>query len=379
MDTTRRARLAAGALSLTVVAALIALPAGPVSALPSTSASSVAAPEPVEASEDEAAVKAAHLGVPVEVAALRGESSDVFVTPDGQLEAREYLRPIRTRLSGTWQPIDTTLAATGDGMVAPKAATVGLGFSGGGDKPLVELSQAGRRLALSWPDPLPQPRLEGDTATYPDVLPGVDLRMTAQEDGYSQILVVKSAAAAADARLAGLRLGMAADGMTVKETATGGLSVTDNGSGGTVFEAAQPLMWDSSAGPAKTPRTDGQPGAGAGGLAAGGLGAGESGKLAAVEVDVPAGGGELTLKPDLGVLRGPGTVYPVFIDPQWYTPKATAWTMASKYWASSPQWKFNGKPDAGLGYCGWEYCQPYDTKRLFYRLPTSRFAGKTIL
>ncbi|MBE1583785.1 hypothetical protein ACFPOI_33650 [Nonomuraea angiospora] len=162
---------------------LTALPAGPVSALTPSPASappsSAAGAEPVEASEEEAAVKAEQLGVPVEVAALRGESSDVFVIPDGQLEAREYLRPIRTRISGAWKPIDTTLATTGDGMVAPKAATVGLTFSGGGEKPLVQLTQAGRRLALSWPGPLPAPRLEGDTATYPDALPGVDLRMTA--------------------------------------------------------------------------------------------------------------------------------------------------------------------------------------------------------
>jgi hypothetical protein len=32
-----------------------------------------------------------------------------------------------------------------------------------------------------------------------------------------------------------------------------------------------------------------------------------------------------------------------------------------------------------MGYCGWEYCAPHDTKRLFYRIPTSAFAGKTIL
>ncbi|MEV4113265.1 LamG domain-containing protein [Nonomuraea sp. NPDC049695] len=367
MDLTR---LASGVLSLATVAAIIALPAEPLPARASTTVPTTvptAAAAPAEASEEEAAAKAARLGAPVEVAALRGERTDVFATPDGSLEAREYLRPIRTRISGTWTPIDTTLATTGDGMVAPKAATVGLGFSGGGDKPLVRITQAGRTLALSWPGPLPAPRLEGDTATYPDVLPGVDLRMKAQEDGYSQVLVVKSAAAAADARLAGLRLGLAADGMTVKETEAGGLSVTDNGSGGVVFEAAQPLMWDSSGGSGQTLRTAGEPGPG------------QTGKLAAVDVDVPAGGGELTLKPDLGVLRGQDTVYPVFIDPQVYTPKATAWTMASKYWANSPQWRFNEKSDEGLGYCGWAYCKPYDTKRLFYRLPTSKFAGKTIL
>ncbi len=53
--------------------------------------------------------------------------------------------------------------------------------------------------------------------------------------------------------------------------------------------------------------------------------------------------------------------------------------MASKYWASSPQRKFNGESDAGMGYRNWSYCQPNDTKRLFYRIPVSTFAGKTIL
>ena len=43
--------------------------------------------------------------------------------------------------------------------------------------------------------------------------------------------------------------------------------------------------------------------------------------------------------------------------------------MASKYWASSPQWKFNGKSDEGMGYCDWDYCAPNDTKRLCYRIP----------
>ncbi|MDX3641663.1 LamG-like jellyroll fold domain-containing protein, partial [Streptomyces sp. MB09-02B] len=105
----------------------------------------------------------------------------------------------------------------------------------------------------------------------------------------------------------------------------------------------------------------------------------ETAKLAPVGVELPPGGRELVLKPDPDVLKGEDTEYPVFIDPQWYTPRATAWTMASKYWASSPQWKFNGKHDAGMGYCNWDYCAPHDTKRLFYRVPTSKYAGRTIL
>ncbi|MGW1201643.1 LamG-like jellyroll fold domain-containing protein [Streptomyces cyaneofuscatus] len=317
---------------------------------------------------------------------MRGERSEVFATPEGNLEAREYLRPVRARVKGAWQPIDTGLTRSADGGVAPKVATVDLAFSGGGDAPLVRMRKAGRELALSWPEKLPAPVLEGSRATYPEVLPDVDLRMEAQEDGFTQLLVVKSAEAAANEKLSELRLKLAADGMDVRETSGGGLEAVDKGAQGAVFEAPRPMMWDSSTPAegvsgrgAETPaRTVAAP------KAADTDGPSEpapteSGKLAPVGVTLPAGGRELVLTPDADVLRGEDTAYPVFIDPQWYSPDATAWTMASKYWAGSPQWLFNGKSDAGMGLCDWAYCQPHDTKRLFYRIPTSKFAGRSVL
>ncbi|WP_411081990.1 LamG domain-containing protein [Streptomyces sp. cmx-18-6] len=333
---------------------------------------------------DEAQAAAKRTGRPVEVTAMRGESSDVFATPGGNLEAREYLRPVRARVRGAWQPIETDLVRAADGSVAPGAATVGLAFSGGGDTPLVRMTKAGRELALSWPEKLPAPELDGARATYRDVLPDVDLRMEAQEDGFTQLLVVKSAEAAAHPKLTELRLELAADGMDVRETGEGGLEAVDEGAGAAVFEAPRPMMWDSStvttAAPAKAaaaPATRAPSGA-ADTESAGEPAATESGKLAPVGVTLPAHGKELVLTPDADVLRGEHTTYPVFIDPQWSTPRAGAWTMTSKYWESSPQWKFNGEPTAGLGYCDWSYCAPHDTKRLMYRLKTTAFAGKSI-
>jgi hypothetical protein len=374
-----------------------------------------------------ALAKAARTGKPVEITSMRGESSEVYALPEGHLEAREHLRPVRTRVDGAWRTIDTTLTRGADGTVAPRVTTVGLTFSGGGSEPLVRMTKNGRELALSWPKKLPAPELNGNTVTYPEVLPGVDLRMTAQQDGFTQLLVVKSAEAAASTELSRLRLKLDADGMRVKETSDGGLTAIDQGAGSAVFEAPRPVMWDSStkapgAAAKSTPktttespstttsnsasnsastsktasRTAGQaaaetaaetptatasetaPAAGRGPNAPEAVAA-ESGNVAAVGVDVPAAQDALVLTPNSGVLKGANTVYPVFIDPQWYSPKASAWTMASKYWASSPQWKFNGDPDAGLGYCNWSYCAPYDTKRLFYRIPTSKFAGRTVL
>ncbi|HEX5569051.1 MAG TPA: LamG domain-containing protein, partial [Streptomyces sp.] len=268
----------------------------------------------VALSEEEALAEAERSGEKVEVLSLRGESSDVHATPDGKLEAREYLRPVRTRVKGEWKPIDTSLAKTSDGTVAPKAVTVGLEFSGGGDGPMIRMEKAGRKLALSWPGELPEPRVEGDTATYPEVLPGVDLRLGAQEDGFTQLLVVKSAEAAASPELDELRLRMAADGMEVRRTDEGGLEAVDDGAKNAVFEASTPLMWDSSPGETGDEGSEGaqskiltRSGSGAGGTG-GEPGAGESGKLAPIGVEVPASGEELVLTPDQEVLRGEDTV-----------------------------------------------------------------------
>jgi hypothetical protein len=343
-----------------------------------------------------ALAEARRTGKLVEITSMRGESSEVFATPEGNLEAREHLRPVRTRVDGEWRDIDTTLTRSADGTVVPGATSVGLAFSGGGSAPLVRMTKSGRELALSWPGKLPSPELNGNTVTYPDVLPQVDLRMTAQQDGFTQLLLVKSAEAAASTELSELRLKLDAGGMRVKETTDGGLAAIDQGAGNAVFEAPRPVMWDSSTeAPAAGAETSSADTAATGTRSAitakttvtaetaapgsAEAGAAESANVAPVAVDVSAAQDALVLTPDKDVLRGKDTVYPVFIDPQWYSPKATAWTMASKYWASSPQWKFNGDSDAGMGYCGWSYCAPYDTKRLFYRIPTSKFAGRSVL
>ncbi|MGP4112294.1 LamG-like jellyroll fold domain-containing protein [Streptomyces sp. 4N509B] len=310
---------------------------------------------------------------------LRGESREVFAHPDGTLEAREYLRPVWTREDGEWREVDTTLAVGPDGVVVPGATTVGLAFSGGGvDDPLVQMTRAGRVLELSWPGSLPAPELDGAEAVYRDVLPDVDLRMGATPDGFTQLLVVHTAEAAASAELTELTLGLSAEGMDVQVTPEGGVEAVDVGAGSPVFEAPVPIMWDSSGGDTASGGavTDSASSAGAGGPEPL-TDPAESARRAEVAVEVTDDG--LSLTPDEGLLRGADTQFPVFIDPQWHSPKATAWTMVSRYWHDSPQWRFNGENNAGLGYCGWDYCAPYDLKRLFYRIPINEdFGGAEI-
>ncbi|GHJ37263.1 hypothetical protein [Streptomyces sp. TS71-3] len=337
-----------------------------------------------EAGEDAALAQAARTGKNVEVLSQRSESGEVYAEPSGALEAVEHVRPVRARVGGGWKDVDTALSKRPDGSLAPGVSTVATSFSGGGSTPLVTLEKAGRRLSLSWPTSLPQPVINGSMATYPSVLPDVDLQMRADVDGVSQVLVVKSPQAAASSQLASLRLAMDAHGLAVGETADGGLAAVDAGAGGEVFEAPQPLMWDSSTSPA-TSESSARTATGAKtlGTAAGNSadmaeGPGSSSQVAPVDVDVASGGDALVLTPDQELLQK--ATYPVYIDPQWYTPKAGNWTMVSRYWASSPQWRFNGESDAGMGYCAGDVrCAPEDLKRLFYSVPTSRFIGKSIL
>src|SRR5260221_290417 len=83
----------------------------------------------------------------------------------------------------------------------------GVTLSGGGTRRLARMSIDGRSLSLTLPMGLPAPPLDGAAATYPNLLPGVDLRVTADlQGGFAQVLVVHSATAAANPALRALAL-----------------------------------------------------------------------------------------------------------------------------------------------------------------------------
>ncbi|CAL9459243.1 hypothetical protein SUDANB95_02586 [Actinosynnema sp. ALI-1.44] len=334
--------------------------------------------------EAEALAEAAATGRLVEVLAERGEAREVYATPEGSLTSREHFQPVRTTRDGQWVPIDTTLRKQADGSVVPTATPVGVKLSGGGTGPLVTIDRAGKPMSLTWPTSLPAPRLEGDTAVYPAILgPDVDLRVQVEPEGFSHVLVVKTAAAAKDPRLAGLKLGLTAPGLTVGTAADGTQQAVDQATGAVVYEAPVPIMWDSTA-PAQVAAR-----AAAADETDDGMGdavtlpsaeqPGDLSKIAQVATSVT--GGELTLTPDNGMLTAPDTTYPVYIDPMWDSPRASARLMVS-----SGGWsKYNFKKDEGVGRCprdyppAGRYCGGWYEKRLFYRIPTARFAGKQII
>lgn len=81
--------------------------------------------------EADAMARATKTRKSVEVTALRTAYSTTWATPEGTLRQRMHASPVRAKVDGQWQDIDTTLAPVEDGW-APKATNVRVVFSAGG-------------------------------------------------------------------------------------------------------------------------------------------------------------------------------------------------------------------------------------------------------
>lgn len=306
----------------------------------------VTAPTPVTAVADAASAVAAanRQGSPVEVTGQRTRTNRVFANPGGSMTTEISAVPVRVKRGDAWLPIDTNLTRRVDGSVAPVAADGDPEFSGGGSSALATMRRDGHTLALHWPAPLPRPDLDGATATYRDVLPGIDLVMRAERTGYQQHLVVRTAAAGKNPALAAIRMRIGSD-LTVRVDATGLRAV--DGSGTEVFVAPPTTMWDATGRTVRFPAT----------------------------VD----GATLVLAPDTAFLADPATTYPVTVDPAFTTFERQAWgtVLSGKpgetYWWKSadpahPDWAQVGqcwnvdRKCNGIGE-GWAYFQ-FDTSFL---------------
>ncbi|WP_225891286.1 LamG-like jellyroll fold domain-containing protein [Streptomyces dioscori] len=354
-----------------------------------TSDAAAAEPAPRGMRTEQAAQKAAvAAGEPVEVTSLRGERTETFANPDDTFTAKEYVQPVRARKGSKWVGIDTTLVKQPDGRYSPAAAVTGISFSGGGDTTFAAIGQTGRSLSIGWADTLPEPVVEGSTATYRDVLDGVDLRVSAQAEGFSHLLVVKDAEAAANPELREIALSLDSQGVEVTADEHGGLSAVDSGAGGEVFEAPAPMMWDSGTStqqPALLTRKstdDSDRASSSAGDADENSGHPTPPDGARVsDVDVAVQSDALLLTPDPALLTGKDTEYPVFIDPVVKTANRTSWTMVSSYYPSSEFWKFGDHE--GVGRCpadvSYLCASTSDMKRQFFGIPTGTFEGKHIL
>ncbi|MGV9326105.1 LamG-like jellyroll fold domain-containing protein [Streptosporangium sandarakinum] len=292
-----------------------------------------------------AVAQARKSGQRVAVTAEQSEAKDVYANPDGSFTAELRTAPVRVRQNSAWVPVDTRLRERSDGGVEPAAATIPVVFSGGGDQPLVRLGQDRTRIELRWPKPLPEPVLSGDSATYPEVFTGVDLRLTATAQGFRQVLVVKNRAAADNPELAELSFGLHAEGVKVRDDGHGNIAAYD-AKDKQVFGSGAPMAWDSASARAV-------------------------GKL---DLDKD----KLVLRPDRKLLSDAGTKFPLYIDPD-FSAGLNGMALVLSGHPSQAYWGGDGENLAKVGLCGWAGCNGIGVARSYFQYDASSLLGKHIL
>ncbi|MER5582254.1 LamG domain-containing protein [Streptomyces asoensis] len=351
--------------------------------------------------ETQASALAAKTGERVTVDSATTDSSQIFANPDGTFTQESNAAPVRAQKEdGTWAPIDTTLLRKADGSVRANNTTAGLTFSGAGDGTgLVTLQDKGHELKLGWPTALPEPRLDGATATYAEVLPDVDLQLTALSSGYTSVLVVKTAQAATNSALTTIRMTVTGEGLAITATADGGFVARDS-NGSPVFESPAGRMWDSAGNASVTGasttgaatqlarttpvQADGEtkakgeeplPAAGGDPAPDEAPGSGD----AAAELPLKVTDTALEITPDPALLHGKNTVFPLYIDPPTKGIALGDWTALASN--GTKYWEFDG--DKGVGRCsnyaGYLCASTPYTQRMYFEYPLASIHGKKVL
>ncbi len=165
------------------ILALLVLALGVLSAVPGRSGSASAESE-----------RAREIGVPVEVEEDTTEDRIVWANPDGTFTAEIASGPVRVEdpeSPSGWSDIDVGLEVGADGL-QPKVAEADIVFSGGGSAELASITQEGLSFGIGSQENLPVPVVSGDTATYPEILPGIDLTLQARPAGFEQSYVIEA-------------------------------------------------------------------------------------------------------------------------------------------------------------------------------------------
>jgi hypothetical protein len=268
-------RRAAAALLTTALATTGIVYAGYRSAEDAPHGRGGASPRARTVSEADALTLAARSGKNVEVTAARTTHSTTWARPDGLMARSLYSSAIRTKVDGRWQKIDPSLRRTEDGW-EPRATNTRMVFSAGSHgsgrqhasrsvvrrvsllkgattddgTALVTLHVGDHDIQLTWPGTVPAPIIDGNRALYPDIFPGGDLVLTADDDGFAQLIVLKNRQAASDPHVQQLAYGLHSADLTFRLDPGSGIVSAENAAGDEVAVSPTPLMWDSSGTPA---------------------------------------------------------------------------------------------------------------------------------
>ncbi|GLW35252.1 DNRLRE domain-containing protein [Actinoplanes regularis] len=262
---------------------------------------------PAERPDEQSALAAAQsCGGKVRVAAATTETSLTWANSDGSLSTQTDAGPSRFKQDGTWVDIDADLERQADGTVAAEAHPADLELFGGdttatktqpGDRPLISVDtpatmagNAEQTISLDWKGSLPKPVLDGDTATYTDAKPGMDVVVETTAAGFRQHTILKSKQTGP----VSITLPIKLDGLTAKRTADNALEFLD-AKGAVVGTMPAPSMWDSRLDPVSQLPAHVVP--------------------VAYTLATKGYGVDITLTPAADFLDDPAVQYPVTIDP----------------------------------------------------------------
>ncbi len=272
----------------------------------------------------------------------------VKVRADGYMEAVSSQLPEQAQVDGAWKKVDTTLERRG-AWFEPKVAAVGVKISVGGTNELVKVqAESGDWVTELWPyGNLPTAKVSKNAALFADVLPGVDLRVTATKAGMREVLIVRNEEAAKDDRLASLKFKIRDATLSVHPESKTLLAKTSDGD---PVVASTPLWWDSSSDSAD----EESPGAG---------------ELKALDVQAVSATESVL---DVGTVVGGDVKYPLYVDPDWGAYLQYDWYTDRAY----PNQSYLNPPENSAGY-GVQNGTGF-LSRAFYRFDTSFLAGKLV-
>lgn len=306
----------------------------------------------------QASERAEQADAPIEIPEATTETSTTTANPDGTYTTTISRSPQRIRKDGTWTAVDTTITSGSHGRLEPRASSLSMSFSSGGDRVLATTTQGSATLSLAVPFDLPTPTINGDTLIYPNVLPDVDLSLQAGVESYSETLIVKTPAAAANPALDKLAFTMHSAGAHLAVDHSGASEVTDD-TGTPVFSSPAPMMWDSR------PTTTGQhpdahlPSDSPQPLTTTTSTPAHTSTRSRITGESPSEITTLHLTPPHDALSAQRT-YPIYIDPGFSVARASFTVTRS----ALPSYA-NNTDFLRVGYCAWAGCTPYYRARSY--------------
>lgn len=205
----------------------------------------------------------------------------------------------------------------------------------------------------------PAPKLEGSTATYVDVVPGVDVRVEMRPHGFEQFWVVKTPAAAkgllkGQGSVRSVTARLTAKGLVAKSNAKAGRVDLVDAKGRPVGAWATALAWDAA-----TDAATGDPKH----VIEGSLGvSGATGSDAQLSVGV-----------DAAWLEDPARTFPITIDPSYLEGAAVIENFDTYVYSQYKNTDLSTQTGVRLGFDGVGYM------RTWLNFPTAAFNGKKII